>query len=71
MYQETINSLASVCGELRATLARLEHLGLITTDPADEAACCGLPRDEDGRCTHRPGHPVWVRVGEWVAGGEV
>lgn len=45
---------------LLATLAMLERREVITTDPAEAADCCGMPRDEDGFCIHRPGHPIYV-----------
>lgn len=42
------------------SLAALERREVITTDPEQAAECCGLDRDEDGFCQHRPGHPVYV-----------
>jgi hypothetical protein len=38
----------------------LERRDIVTTDPARADECCGLPRDEDGFCTYREGHPVYV-----------
>lgn len=38
----------------------LERRGVITTDPDRADECCGLPRDGDGFCTYRPGHPIYV-----------
>lgn len=43
-------------------LAMLERREVITTDPAAAEACCGLPRDADGFCSLRPGHPIYVKV---------
>lgn len=48
---------AQNCAEL---LNILERRDVITTDPERAAECCGLPRDEDGFCTYRPGHPIYV-----------
>lgn len=42
--------------EARAALSRVRALGLISNDPT----CCGLPRDRQGRCVHRPTHPVYI-----------
>lgn len=42
-------------------LLHLEKIGVITTDPRN-IMCCGLDRDDDGRCVHRPYHPVYVRL---------
>lgn len=39
----------------------LERRGVITTDPAAAEECCGLPRDDDGFCVHRPGHPIFLK----------
>jgi hypothetical protein len=41
-------------------IERLVRRNIVTTEPAEAATCCGLPRDEDGFCTHRPGHPIYV-----------
>jgi hypothetical protein len=38
----------------------LERRGVVTTKPEDRDECCGLPRDEDGFCVHRPGHSIYV-----------
>lgn len=38
----------------------LERRGVVITNPDDAAECCGMPRDEDGFCTYRPGHPIYV-----------
>jgi len=46
--------------EQDTVLDRLTRLGLITSDPALGDTCCGLARDDDGRCVHREGHPVYV-----------
>lgn len=43
-------------------LAMLERREVITTDPAEAGTCCGLPRDADGFCVHRPNHPVYVNL---------
>ncbi len=43
-------------------LAMLERREVVTVDPAEAALCCGLDRDEDGFCQHRPGHPIYVEV---------
>ena len=39
----------------------LERRHVITTDPAEASECCGLERDEDGFCIHRPNHPIYVQ----------
>lgn len=44
----------------RATIETLERRDVITTDPAKAETCCGIPRDEDGFCVYRPGHPIYV-----------
>lgn len=44
------------------TLAILERRRVITTDKKESIACCGLRRDDDGFCVHRPGHPVYVKI---------
>lgn len=41
---------------------KLERREVITTDPAERDTCCGLPRDEDGFCSHRPSHPIFVNL---------
>lgn len=38
----------------------LERRDIVTTDPDRAEECCGLPRDEDGFCTYREGHPIYV-----------
>lgn len=38
----------------------LERRKVITTDPAEARECCGMRRDEDGFCTHRGYHPIFV-----------
>ena len=48
--------------ELFAALVTLERRGVITTNPAEREECCGIERDDDGFCTHRPGHPIYVEV---------
>lgn len=55
--------------ELAALVAMLEWRGIITTDPAAADECCGLPRDEDGFCTYRPGHLIYVQVAEESGAG--
>ncbi len=49
---------------LMAILKKLEEDGLITLDPDQAEKCCGIFRDENGRCSYRPGHPVFVRLPE-------
>lgn len=41
-------------------LGALEKRDVITTDPEEAEKCCGIERDEDGFCQHRPGHPIYV-----------
>ena len=38
----------------------LVRRGVITLDPTKKLECCGMPRDDDGFCIHRPGHPIYV-----------
>lgn len=45
-------------------LEALERRDVITTDPEEAEKCCGIERDEDGFCIHRPGHPVYVGTKE-------
>jgi len=45
---------------LLQALAALERRNVITTDPNEADTCCGIERDEDGFCQHRPGHPVYI-----------
>jgi hypothetical protein len=45
---------------IQEILSMLRRRGVVTTDPAERDECCGLPRDEDGFCVHRPGHPIYV-----------
>lgn len=47
---------------LRGVIATLEKRKLVTTDPSEAATCCGIVRDEDGFCRHRPYHPVFVQL---------
>lgn len=47
---------------LNTTLGMLARRGVVTFDEAKAAECCGMPRDEDGFCTHRPGHPIYVKI---------
>lgn len=47
---------------LAERLELLERRGVVTTRPEDRDECCGLPRDEDGFCTYREGHPVYVEL---------
>jgi hypothetical protein len=35
---------------------------VVTMDEAERNQCCGLGRDLDGFCQHRPGHPVFIQV---------
>ncbi len=49
---------------LHTVLGPLEDMGLITLDPAEAEKCCGILRDEQGRCQHRPHHPVHVKYPE-------
>lgn len=42
-------------------LAILVRRGVVTTDPDGASECCGMPRDADGFCQHRPEHPIYVR----------
>lgn len=46
--------------EYEELLDRLERRGVITTDSEKRDECCGLPRDEDGICTYRPSHPIYI-----------
>lgn len=34
----------------------LELRGVVTSDRTEAEVCCGLPRDDDGFCTYKPGH---------------
>jgi len=43
-------------------LAMLERRGVITTEFKDKDECCGLDRDDDGFCRHRPSHKIYVPV---------
>ncbi len=43
-------------------LETLERREVITTDPTEADKCCGMARDDDGFCVHRPYHPVYVDV---------
>lgn len=43
-------------------VAILLRRDIITTDPMDAEECCGIPRDDDGFCVHRPGHPIYARI---------
>lgn len=55
-------------GELRTIAAALDALimlerrGIITTDKTEADDCCGIPRDADGFCIHRPHHQIYVPV---------
>lgn len=53
-------SVLHLMAQLTEILMRLERLDVITTDPDDAEICCGLPRNEDGQCIYRPGHPIYV-----------
>ena len=48
--------------QIAVTLGILERRKVITTDPDRAKECCGMPRDEDGFCQHRPYHPIYVRL---------
>lgn len=45
---------------LKEVLATLERRNVITTESAEASSCCGIARDDDGFCVHRPGHPIYV-----------
>lgn len=47
---------------LLPALIMLERRGVITADLRYAETCCGLPRDDDGFCIHRPGHPIYVNI---------
>jgi hypothetical protein len=47
---------------LNTTLGMLKRRGIVTFDEAEAETCCGMSRDEDGFCTHRPHHPIYVRI---------
>lgn len=49
---------------LHKVLGPLEDMELITLNPEEREKCCGITRDEKGRCQHRPGHPVFVALPE-------
>ena len=53
-------STLHLIAQLTEILTRLERLDVITTDPDEAGTCCGLPRNEDGQCIYRPGHPIYV-----------
>jgi hypothetical protein len=52
------------------TVDALYAAGVITWDPKDKEKCCGMPRDVDGRCSHRPYHSVYVELHPLPALGE-
>lgn len=54
--------MAAVSFDILQALAMLQRREVITTDPDEAAECCGIPRDDDGFCVHRPGHPIYVSV---------
>lgn len=45
-----------------SAILMLIRRGVITADSGKRAECCGLPRDDDGFCIHRPGHPIFVSL---------
>ena len=49
---------------LNTVLGPLEDAGVITLDPDQAEKCCGIERDQIGRCQHRPHHPIYVRIPE-------
>lgn len=46
----------------RKVITRESDVATEETDAArvGDMTCCGAARDEDGFCTHRPGHPIYV-----------
>lgn len=53
--------------KLERFVAMLERRGIVTTDPDEAEKCCGIQRDDDGFCQHRPYHPIYVeRSDEFV-----
>jgi hypothetical protein len=38
----------------------LQKRGIITLHPKEAGTCCGIERDEDGFCQHRPRHPIYM-----------
>lgn len=48
------------CYAVQKFHATLGRRGIITTNPDEAETCCGIPRDADGFCQHRPGHPIYV-----------
>lgn len=44
-------------------IAKLSRRNVITLDVAEKEECCGIERDEDGFCQHRPTHPIYVDLG--------
>jgi hypothetical protein len=46
----------------------LERRRVVTTNPTERDQCCGLPRDEDGFCTYKPQHPIYVAVPRYAVG---
>lgn len=53
---------------LRAAIRVLADRGEVTFDPREATHCCGIPRDEDGYCVHRPGHPIYVAMPDLTEG---
>jgi hypothetical protein len=39
---------------------------IITVDPSEASTCCGLDRDSDGFCQHRPNHPIYLQRKEII-----
>lgn len=39
---------------------RLIRRRVVTFDPAEAEQCCGLDRDDDGFCSIKPRHPIYV-----------
>lgn len=46
------------------SLAALIKRGVITVDDSLAKECCGIERDADGFCVHRPHHPIYVDFGD-------
>lgn len=51
-----------VSPDILQALAIMERRRVITTDPNEKEECCGMPRDPDGFCQHRPSHPVYISI---------
>lgn len=46
--------------KLSPLVLMLVDRGIGTIDPSLKMKCCGLVRDIDGFCQHRPGHPIYL-----------